>query len=161
MNTLRIQGIITSGVVAIGLALIVPLITHADENTSALGGGNALLRATSGLSHASSTSNIFSHLTFASLRGGRPDATPPANDNSNTGGGTSTEQSDGGNGADGSSAGGAGGNGGNNGGATAGDGGNGGNGGGASPGGLVRAGSVVSNSNALNMLNTTIIRIGH
>lgn len=46
---------------------------------------------------------------------------------------------------------------GNNGGA---QGGNGGNGGNSSPGGLVKAGSVVSNSTAVNAINTVIIRIG-
>jgi|SRR3989344_3261788 len=45
---------------------------------------------------------------------------------------------------------------GNNGGATAGNGGNGGN---SSPGGLVKAGGAVSNSTALNAINTVILRI--
>src|SRR3989344_3688162 len=45
---------------------------------------------------------------------------------------------------------------GNNGGTTAGNGGNGGN---SSPGGLVKAGNVVSNSTAINAINTVIVRI--
>ena len=45
---------------------------------------------------------------------------------------------------------------GNNGGAESGNGGNGGN---ANPGGLVRAGSVVSNATAVNAINTVIVRI--
>ena len=45
---------------------------------------------------------------------------------------------------------------GNNGGSSAGNGGNGGN---SSPGGLVKAGNVVSNSTALNAINTVILRI--
>ena len=45
---------------------------------------------------------------------------------------------------------------GNNGGTSAGNGGNGGN---SSPGGLVQAGNVVSNSTALNAINTVIVRI--
>jgi hypothetical protein len=79
----------------------------------------------------------------------------------NTGGTVSSDQSDGENGADATSAGGAGGSGGNNGGTSAGNGGNGGNGAGASPGGFVLSGNGTSRSNALNMLNTVIIRIGH
>ncbi len=136
-----------------------PLRTHAAiAMSSTLGGGNSLLRAGTGISNANPESNVISRLTFAGTRGGQPETTP-ADENSNTGGTTSSDQSDGDNGADASSAGGAGGNGGNNGGATAGNGGNGGNGGGAAPGGLVHAGSGVSNANALNAINVTIIRI--
>ncbi|MEK7069109.1 MAG: hypothetical protein AAB947_01860 [Patescibacteria group bacterium] len=45
----------------------------------------------------------------------------------------------------------------NNGGAVSG---NGGNGGGASPGGSVTSGNTVSHASAINILNTTIVRIG-
>ena len=135
------------------------------------GGGNALTRVNSGgsqgLTRASPTSGLLGHLTFASTRGGRLEETPPANENSNTGGSTSTDQSDGADGSTGSPqassngapAGGANGNS-SNGGATAGNGGNGGDGGGASPGGWVRAGGAGSNSNSVNMINVTIIKIG-
>lgn len=76
---------------------------------------------------------------------------------SNTGGNTSTNQSDGPTGQNGNPSGTTGGDG--NGGTTAGNGGNGGDGGGAAAGGSVRAGNVVSNSNALNAINVTIVRI--
>ncbi|MDO8435509.1 MAG: hypothetical protein Q7S89_02395, partial [bacterium] len=128
------------------MLFFMPLRTYAAEDNARLGlpaqagGGNALARATAGgslgLSRAFPASGLLSHLTFASTRGGQPETTP-ADENSNTGGATSSEQSDGENGADATSAGGAGGNGGGNGGATAGNGGNGGDGGGAAPGGLV------------------------
>lgn len=111
----------------------------------------ATLGQSQGVGHASTTSNLSAHLAFASLRGGSPEETPPANQNTNTGGGTSSDQSDGENGADGASAGGAGG-------TTAGNGGNGGDGGGAAPGGLIQAGGAVSNANAINAINTSIIR---
>jgi hypothetical protein len=157
---------------ALSLAVLVlgsmPHHTYAANDSASLGGGNALTRALAGrslgLTNATSSSSILVRLEFASGNGGQPDPLPSeenANDNSNTGGNASTEQSDGENGADASSAGGAGGAGGNNGGTTAGNGGNGGNGGGADTGGLVRAGNVVSNSTAVNMLNTIILRIGH
>ena len=112
--------------------------TSAASTTSRLGGGNALLRATTGITNANIASNILSRLQFAGLQGG---------------------QSDGENGADATSAGGAGGNGGNNGGVVAGNGGNGGDGGGAMPGGWGRAGNSVSNANGVNMLNINVIRI--
>jgi len=163
MKTLTLSSAISLGLAFVSAMLLVPMATSADTATARLGGGNALARVSIGQSqgtvHASPSSNLLSHLTFASLRGGQPEETPPANDNSNTGGSTSSEQSDGENGADATSAGGDGGNGGNNGGTTAGNGGNGGDGGGADPGGLVRAGNVVSNANALNMLNVNVIRI--
>ena len=88
---------------------------------------------------------------------GSSDTTPP-DTTSNTGGNTSTNQSDGPTGQDGNPSGTTGGNG-NNGATQAGNGGNGGDGGAAATGGLVRAGNVVSNANALNMLNTVIVRI--
>ena len=171
MKTLTLSSAISLGLAFVSAMLLVPMATSADTATARLGGGNALARVSIGQSqgtvHASPSSNLLSHPTFASLRGGQPEETPPANDNSNTGGSTSSEQSDGENGADATSAGGDGGNGGNpstnsgqaNGGATAGNGGDGGNGGEADPGGLVRAGSVVSNANGVNMLNINVIRI--
>ncbi len=132
-------GLILAGM----LFMFTPRGADAAQTTSRLGGGNALLRATGGLAHANLASDILARLTFASTNGGQPDPIP----------------SDGDNGADATSAGGAGGNGGNNGGATAGNGGNGGDGGNAAAGGLVRAGNVVSNSTALNVINATIVRI--
>jgi len=161
----------TPGIAALTLAVFllaamffVPQRTHALSIHASLGGGNALMRATSGqsqgLSRANPISNLSIHLTAASTRGGQPEETPPANQNSNTGNTTSSEQSDGENGADATSAGGAGGPGGNNGGTIAGDGGNGGDGGGASPGGWVRAGGATSNGNSVNMINVVIIKIG-
>ena len=128
----------------------------------------ALSGQSQGLAHASSTSNLLSHLTFASTRGGRPLEVPPAHSNAggnasdeahnDDGAGNGTERNEGNspttssppenaneNGVDNA-----------NGGASSGGGGN---GGAAAAGGLVRAGSVVSNANALNMLNTVILRI--
>lgn len=138
---------------------IVPASTHAAPAPNAfLGGGNALMRATSGqsqgLTHATSTSDLLSHLTLASTRGGRGTEVPP--ENSNEGGNAEgTEEGEQGtqslpeeaneNGTNHE-----------NGGAQGGEGGNGDN---SSPGGLVRAGSVVSNSNAVNVINTNIVRI--
>ncbi|PIR83987.1 hypothetical protein COU18_01095 [Candidatus Kaiserbacteria bacterium CG10_big_fil_rev_8_21_14_0_10_51_14] len=172
MNSNSINSTVTGGVAAIATLLIfIPGISAAAVSPNAfLGGGNALARAlageSQGLVHASSTSGLLAHLTFASTRGGRPEETPPAdvNENSDTGGNTSTDQSDGPAGQNGAPAEAAGGNpstgsGQANGGASAGNGGNGGDGGGAAPGGLVRAGSVISNANALNMINVSIIRI--
>lgn len=161
MKTLKLSFTPALGAALGAVLLIAPVATSADATTARLGGGNALLRATTGqsqgLARSNPASDIFAHLTFAGTRGGQPETTP--NENSNTGGGTSSEQSDGENGADSTSAGGAGGNGGNNGGATAGNGGSGGNGGNAAPAGLVRAGDSVSNSTALNVININIIRI--
>lgn len=135
-----------------------PAAAFADVAAARLGGGNALARVTigqsQGIAHAAPASNLFDHPALASVRGGRPEETP-IDQNSDTGGVTSSEQSDGEDGADAASAGGAS----NNGGVTAGNGGDGGNGGGAGAGGLVRAGNTVSNATALNAINTTIIRI--
>lgn len=141
----------------VALLALLPVRTHAVSPHAFLGGGNALARATSGesqgLAHASSTSDLLSHLTFASTRGGREAEVPPTASTTAT---TSTPQSDE-NGADSNeSLNGQAGSG-SNGGAR---GGNGGNGGGGSTGGVVRAGSVVSNANAVNVLNTIIVRIG-
>lgn len=183
-------GSILLGVLLFGLA---PQSASAAASTNAtLGGSNALSRATSGQSQglvrANTTSDLFTHLTFASTRGGRSAETPPANEQSDTGGTTSTDQSDGPSGENGDAAGvSAGGGNASNGGASAGNGGNGGdggassgnggpgttssqgsdgygagdggNGGSASTGGLVKAGSVVSNSTAINMINLNIVRI--
>lgn len=139
---------------------------HAAEENARLGGGNALLRATSGISHANPVSDILSRLTFASTRGGMPEEVPPPSQGSggesasNTGGNVGG----GGEGSPGDSAPesvntNGGGEGGNNGGASSGNGGDGGNGGNASPGGLVRAGDVVTNATALNAINVNILRI--
>jgi len=151
-----------AGVLLFGFILfLLPMSIEAGETTSRLGGGNSLLRATTGISHTSNASNLFDRLGFASTNGGRPEETPPSQSQSNSGGDTSTDQQNGQNGQNGASAGGGTGDGGddNNGGATAGNGGDGGDGGGASNGGLVRAGGVVSNATALNMINVNIIRI--
>lgn len=152
----------------------VPSRAHADEATARLGGGNALARAiagqSQGIAHANPASDLLAHLTFASTRGGRPDEVPPANGNqgNNDGAETGGNTAAGGEGVQGSnpstpstgsgqaSSEQAGSGSSNNGGASSG---NGGDGGSASPGGLVRAGNVVSNATALNMLNVNIVRI--
>lgn len=154
--------------VALFVFLIVPRHVSAAEATALLGGGNALAHATTGVQHANPRSSIMEHLLFASTRGGKPDLVPPSassteatsddqgNDedssgdsaNSNSAGGPSTGSTGSPQAGSGSSS---------NGGAS---GGNGGNGGSAAPGGLVRAGSVVSNATAVNVLNTIIVRIG-
>lgn len=134
---------------------IMPASTYAAPAPNAfLGGGNALSRANSGesqgLTHATSTSDLLSHLTFASTRGGRSEEVPPPKEDSDGEGSEEATQSspspantsNGHSNANGNASGG-----------------NGGNGGGAEAGGLVRAGSVVSNSNAVNVINTNIVRI--
>lgn len=137
------------------LLLALPTPTHAAGNQE-LGGGNALLHAVRGIAHATSTSQLMTHLLFASTHGGKPTEVPPPGSTAEGTDGTPAPQANGlgeeenGNAEDVGS-----GNG--NGGASAGNGGNGGNGG---VGGLVRAGSVVSNAHALNILNTTIVRVG-
>lgn len=153
---------LTAGIGAILFALLLAFVpgsaSAAPAANAFLGGGNALARAISGqsqgLAHATSTSDLLAHLTFASTRGGRPTEVPPTA--STTEATTATSQGDeGSTESDGSSNGQTAG--GSNGGAS---GGNGGNGGNAAPGGLVRAGSVVSNANAVNVINTNIVRIG-
>jgi len=175
MKILSLTSLVSFGIMALGAMLIVPAAAFADTATARLGGGNALMRVSigqsQGITHSNSASNLFSNLTFASMRGGMPEETPPEQDSS-TGGGTSTDQSNGSAGANGAPA--DTGNG-NNGGASAGNGGDGGdggssptnsgqegaggNGGDAGPGGLVRAGNAVSNSTAINAINTSIVRI--
>ena len=151
------------GLLLASMFFLIPFSAHASEETARLGGGNALSRAMNGQSQGILNSNLasdlLSHLTLASARGGRPEETPPENANSNSGGNSSVDQHDGASGQDGDGAGAAAGNGANNGGATAGNGGDGGDGGNSSPGGLVRAGNVVSNATALNMINVNIVRI--
>lgn len=112
------------------------------------GGGNALFRATMGVSHASLTSQLLARLAFASEQGGQPETVPPqeqtsattpqGNEDAHTQGGTQGNNSTGGS-------------------AT----GQGGNGGDGAQGGLIRAGSVVTHARALTVLNTVIIRIGN
>ena len=135
--------------------------TSAASTTSRLGGGNALLRATTGITNANIASNILSRLQFAGLQGGQSDDVPADDEDLGSNGDPATTASP----PVGGSAGYGAGNGGtgNNGGAQAGDGGNGADGGGGGsggPGGLIRAGNVVSTSNAINTINTVIIRIG-
>lgn len=168
------------GLILAGMFFLMPRGADAAQTTSRLGGGNALLRATVGLLHASSTSDILAHLTFASTRG-VPGTTSSQssdgygageNDTANDTGGSTAGGVDGSQGNSGEPApqGNANDNGGNpignsassngaGGGATAGNGGDGGNGGGAAAGGLVRAGNVVSNANASNAINVTTVRI--
>lgn len=174
MKILSPSSLAALGIMTLGAMLLVPALAFADTATARLGGGNALMRVSigqsQGISHSNSASNLFDNLTFASMRGGQPDPIP-ANENSSSGGNTSTDQSNGSAGANGAPA--DTGNG-NNGGASAGNGGDGGdggssptnsgqgaggNGGDAGPGGLVRAGSTVSNSTAINAINTSIVRI--
>ena len=136
--------------------LVLPRHASATEATALLGGGNALVHATTGIQHANPRSSITEHLLFASTRGGKPEVIPPsasstqatADDQQGDDGGPSGDSGDSNNQDENSQ--------GENGGAS---GGNGGNGGNAAEGGLVRAGSVVSNANALNVLNTVLIRI--
>ena len=134
--------------------LATPSSADARAANALLGGGNALARATTGqsqgLANANPASNLLSRLTFASTRGGTSEEVPPTGSTSTTPETTQSEtvptvHSSGG------------GNSNNNGGAQGGDGGSGGN---AAPGGLVRAGDVVSNATAVNAINTTIVRIG-
>ena len=127
-----------------------PAKAHAAAAPNAsLGGGNALSRATSGesqgLTHANSSSNLLEHLTLASTRGGRSTETPPQEDGNGDVTESSLPNTANSNAADNA-----------NGGA---QGGNGGSGGTSANGGLIRAGSVVSNSTAVNAINTNIIRI--
>lgn len=164
------KGVIAAVALAGLLFLLAPVGAHAAAANASLGGGNALARATTGqsqgLTHASSTSDLLAHLTFASTRGGKPTEVPPANSNAGGNGGEesgseegSTEGSQDGNTSDPSAQDNASGNASgnqNNGGASSGNGGNGGDG---APGGLVVAGGVVSNAHAVNVLNVNLVRI--
>ncbi len=163
----RMTNMTSIGVVG-AIIVLAMVFTFAPASASAapagnafLGGGNALARATSGesqgLAHASSTSNLLSHLTFASTRGGRPAEVPPTastTEATSQGNEGSTEENMGAlslpENENQSASGHA------NGGARSG---NGGSGGDSGAGGVVRAGSVVSNAQAVNVLNTVIVRI--
>ena len=132
------------------LIILIPASTHAAAAPNAfLGGGNALSRGTSGesqgLTNANSSSDILTRLTFASTKGGRPAETPPAQDDEEDTTAASLPENaneNAQNNANGNA-----------------QGGNGGNGGTSAPGGLIRAGSTVSNSTAVNAINTNIVRI--
>ncbi len=130
------------------LLFALPLSARADEVTARRGGGNALFNGATGIAHATSNSDILTHLTLASTRGGKPEEVPPAvsasNPPSNESDDTSTPDVTS-EGADHQ-----------NGGAS---GGNGGSGGNSGVGGLVVAGGAVSNATALNVLNMNIVRI--
>ena len=136
--------------------LILPRYASATEATALLGGGNALVHATTGIQHANPRSLITEHLLFASTRGGKGEVIPPiasstqstADDQQGDDAGPSGNSGDTNNQDENGQ--------GENGGAS---GGNGGNGGSAAEGGLVRAGSIVSNANAVNVLNTVLVRI--
>src|SRR3989344_5589398 len=125
------------------LLLCVPTRALAAEEDARRGGGNALARATVGIEHSNTASNLSARLLFASTRGGMPDEVPPPQDES---GALSLPENANENGVDNA-----------NGGATTGNGGDGGN---AAPGGLIKAGSAVSNANAVNVLNVVLVRIG-
>ena len=132
------------GLATVGLLLLcVPARALAAEEDARRGGGNALARATVGIEHSNTASNLSARLLFASTHGGKPDEVPPPQDES---GALSLPESANENGVDNA-----------NGGATTGSGGNGGN---AAPGGLIRAGSAVSSAHAVNMLNVVLVRIG-
>src|SRR3989344_6846141 len=101
--------LVLASLLSAAMLFFVPLRTYAALSTSAsLGGGNSLLRAGTGVSNANSASSILSRLSFAGTRGGQQETTPP-NENSNTGGNTSTDQSNGPAGSNGAPAGTAGG----------------------------------------------------
>ena len=132
------------GLATVGLLLLcVPARVSAAEEDAQRGGGNALARATVGIEHSNTASNLSARLLSASTHGGKPDEVPPPQDES---GALSLPESANENGVDNA-----------NGGATTGSGGNGGN---AAPGGLIRAGSAVSSAHAVNMLNVVLVRIG-
>src|SRR3989344_744196 len=132
------------GLATVGLLLLcVPARVSAAEEDAQRGGGNALARATVGIEHSNTASNLSARLLFASTHGGKPDEVPPPQDES---GALSLPESANENGVDNA-----------NGGATTGSGGDGGH---AAPGGLIRAGSAVSSAHAVNMLNVVLVRIG-
>lgn len=154
-QTYTVSGSLLAAFLALCFAALIPMSVRAAPSPNAfLGGGNALSRATSGesqgLTHATSTSGLIDHLTFASTRGGRSEEVPPQNENTNDGedaedsslpDNANQHAEDNANGGSG--------------------GGNGGNGGAAAEGGLVRAGSVVTHSTAVNVINTNIVRISN
>lgn len=154
MNIQRLTLTTLFAFVLASVSLALPYITSADTNASRLGGGNAVLRAQTGMTNANPMSDIFARLQFASLHGGQEEDVPEGeevgdeqsetetNANANTNA-NSNQNAVGGNG--------------NNGGALGANGGAGGDGG---PSGLIRAGDVVSNATAQNSINVVIIRIG-
>lgn len=146
---------------ACAIVLAAPGVISADT-ASRLGGGNALVRNTTGVANANVASDILSRMNFASTRGGQQNQASEDENTDTVDENTEEETND--EGADASQA--------NqnananqnqnendhaNGGA---EGINGGDGGDAGPGGLVRSGDIVSNATAINMINTVIIRIG-
>lgn len=131
------------GLFLVSAFLLMPLKTEAAFR---IGGGNALLRATTGIANTNSASDLFANLSFASTHGGRRDETPPTNNGEGDSEDNKENNSTSDQGAQSNP--------------TDNDSGNGGNGGSGAVGGLVRAGNVISNSTALNMINVTIVRIG-
>ena len=141
------------------LLLCVPARALAAEEDARRGGGNALARATVGIEHSNTASNLSARLLFASTHGGMPeDISPPQNDGEEINeesveseglpGDTldeppAAQNSGSGNGENGAPPSGSGGAGGN-----------------AGDGGLGRAGDAVANARAVNMLNVVIVRIG-
>ena len=147
MNTFKItRAFVCAFVLGCAALLAMPAYSAADT-TSRLGGGNALLRASTGITNTNIASDILSRLTFASIQGGQPEDVPPANEGEEQSG-TEPNESANQNATPGN---------GTNGGVFGASGGNGGDGG---PSGLTRSGNVISNSTAINAINTTIIRIG-
>ena len=159
--------------VALGLAFIAftfllsPVRAEAAEDTARLGGGNALLRAATGIEHANEESDLVSRLLIVSRHGGKPEVLEVPDDlpsqvpENNGGDGSGSDEDDNGI-TDGPPVqnpenGGSDENNNENGGASSGNGGHGGN---ASNGGLVRAGDTVSKAHSINVLNATLVRIG-
>ena len=66
------------GLATVGLLLLcVPARALAAEEDARHGGGNALARATVGIEHSNTASNLSARLLFASTHGGKPDEVPP------------------------------------------------------------------------------------
>lgn len=70
---------------AAALFLVAPLSAHAASTTSGVGAGNALVHAITGISHASSTSDIVDHLNAIVSRGGKPPTVTPPHQHGNSG----------------------------------------------------------------------------
>src|SRR3989344_3503373 len=71
------------GLATVGLLLLcVPARALAAEEDARHGGGNALARATVGIEHSNTASNLSARLLFASTHGGKPDEVPPPQDES-------------------------------------------------------------------------------
>ena len=169
-KTLPIASIVASATL-IALALLASA-AYADESTARLGGGNAGFRGGVGASNANLASDILARFSFAATRGGQPEDVLPLGGNNGEGGEEGESlgiqslplpENANENASDHANGGASAGNGGP--GTTSSQGsdgygaGYGGNGGSAGIGGLVQAGDVVSNSTAVNMLNTIILRI--